>query len=406
MRGTTIKRSKTSFALVLDYGRVAGKRKVKWHSFKPTEPHTSKCTADACSGKCRAQQQAADKLAELKTQLAAGTFVDASKTTLVEYLRDWHKKVVVKLRRPETARVYSSMIEKHVAASPVGGVPLQKVRASDLEEFYASVKLAPASVNVLHAVIHRALKTAVRDRLIIANPAAAVEDRPRVNKDTSAQARLHCWSAEQARSFLTAARDAGTQVDAFFALALDSGARKSELLGLTWPDVDLDSGTVTISRQLDTAGEHPVWGPTKTGRSRTVTLGADTVTRLKQHRRAQATLKMANRLTYADHGLVFACEPGDLTVPTFKLGQPCVGLTTRHYAAVTKAAGLDRLKFHGLRHTAATLLLGAGVPVQVVAQRLGHAQVSMTLEVYAHATPDMQADAAVRLAAVLAVGER
>jgi len=111
---------------------------------------------------------------------------------------------------------------------------------------------------------------------------------------------------------------------------------------------------------------------------------------------------MANRTTYKDLGLVFAIEPEDQQTPDAKLGNPCPALTKRHYARVIKAAGVRRIKVHGPRHTSATLLLAAGVPIQVVAQRLGHSQVSMTLDVYAHALPDMQRDAAAKLGAVLA----
>jgi integrase len=113
-------------------------------------------------------------------------------------------------------------------------------------------------------------------------------------------------------------------------------------------------------------------------------------------------LKMANRTSYTDHDLVFAKEAADQQTPTAQLGDPCVALTKRYFAAVVKAAGVRAITPHGLRHTTATLLLGAGMPVQVVAQRLGHADVTMTLNTYAHALPDAQRDAASTLNAVLA----
>ena len=106
---------------------------------------------------------------------------------------------------------------------------------------------------------------------------------------------------------------------------------------------------------------------------------------------------MKNRTTYQDTGLVFAKEPGDLTTPTAALGQPCRALARRAFAQVLADAGVRRIKVHGTRHTVATLLLQEGVPVQVVAQRLGHADASETLNVYAHALPSMQRDAAAKL---------
>jgi integrase len=397
MRGSIVKRSKTSWALVVDQGRdpTTGKRRQKWVTFEVPRG----------VGQREATKQAEAKLAELLHQIDKGSYVDATRLTLVDHLRDWHAKSVAPLKRPETTRVYLSMIEKHIAKSTIATVPIQKLRASDLEAFYATLTLSASTVTVIHAVVGRALKMAVRDRLIVANPATAVEHRPRVSKDHGLGAREHCWSADEARRILAAAKEAGPQVSAFAALAFDSGARKSELLGLTWAAIDLDAGTATIAQQLaPRCGERPVFAPTKTGKSRTVTLGVETITRLRAHRKQQRELMLANGAAYQKFDLVFAKEAEDVQKPTAALGQPCFALVTRHFRGVVKAAGVRPLKVHATRHTAATLLLQAGVPVQVVAQRLGHAQVSMTLEVYAHALPDMQRDAAARLGALLASG--
>jgi integrase len=274
----------------------------------------------------------------------------------------------------------------------------------DLEAFYATLTsgarpLSASSISVLHAVVHRALKTAVRDKLVSANVAAAVDERPRKSKDAGLDARRHCWSADEARAALKAAKEAGTQAEAFFTLAIDTGARRSELLGLVWSDVDLDAGTLTIARQLEGDDVPPRWAPTKTARA--LALGDEARALLRRHRKEQRELRMANANAYEHHDLVFAKQPEHLTTPAARLGHPCPALVRGAFKAVTRAAGVPTIKFHGLRHTCATLLLAAGVPVQVVAQRLGHAQVSMTLEVYAHALPDMQRDAAARLGALL-----
>jgi integrase len=145
----------------------------------------------------------------------------------------------------------------------------------------------------------------------------------------------------------------------------------------------------------------PRWGPPKTDRARVVTLSSDTIARLRKHKRNQREVMMANRTAYRDFGLVFAKEHEHIQKPAAALGQPCPSLPDRQFQQVAKGAGVKRIKFHGLRHSAATLLLGVGVPVQVVAERLGHAQTSMTLDVYTHALPDMQRDAAEKLGALL-----
>jgi integrase len=235
-----------------------------------------------------------------------------------------------------------------------------------------------------------------------------VNTKPHGSQDASADAQEHCWEVREARAFLRAAKAAGTQPAAFYAFALDTGARKSELCGLGWSDVDLENGRVTIHQQLsrhcrkDDEGK-PVLIPTKGKRARVVELSAETVDLLRLHRQAQNELRMRNRQQYHDHGLVFAKGWADLTNRRQALGQPLQAnnLGQREYAQVVRAAGVKPIKFHGLRHTCATLLLGANVPPHVVSKRLGHKSVKTTLEIYAHALPSQQADAAQKLAALL-----
>ena len=112
-------------------------------------------------------------------------------------------------------------------------------------------------------------------------------------------------------------------------------------------------------------------------------------------------MKMKNRTSYKDFGLIFAREAEDLQTPEAELGQPLTTLSESRFVTLLKEAGVRQIKFHGLRHTCATLLLQAGTPVHVVSQRLGHAKASMTLDVYAHALENAQQDAAARLGALL-----
>jgi integrase len=243
----------------------------------------------------------------------------------------------------------------------------------------------------------------VKEKLITANVAVDLDGKPRRSREKSDEARLHAWTAEEAARFLDAAKNAGAQPAALYALALDTGMRKGELGGLRWENVDLAAGTVRVVEQIVTLGEKPEFGPLKAGKPRTISLAAETVELLRTHKRMQAEVKLKNRTRYADHGLVFAKEWNDMRKRTDTLGYPLQlnNLGQREYAALIKAANVRRIKFHGLRHTCATLLLQAGEPVHTVSRRLGHSKVTMTLEVYAHVLPDMQKSAATTIGRVL-----
>jgi integrase len=230
-----------------------------------------------------------------------------------------------------------------------------------------------------------------------------LDHTPRRRRKPDEDARTNCWTGDQARTFLRVARAAGPQPAAFYSLALDSGARKAELCGLSWEHIDLEAGTVRVVRQLTKPGPAPAFGPPKSGCSRTITLASETVDLLRAHRRSQAESKMANRTTYRDHGLVFAKEYGDLTNRADMIEWPLQAnhLGQRQFFRLVKSSNVRAITFHGMRHTCATLLLKAGEPVHVVSQRLGHARVEITLNTYAHVLPDMQKQAAATMGAIL-----
>ena len=391
MRGSLQKRYRGSWSIVLDLGYEpdpeTGKlrRKQKWHTVRGT------------------RKQAEDRLADLLKAAKDGTYVDATKITVGEWLTEWFTASKARFR-PSTRARFEGIINKHWRTAPLAAIPLQKLRSTHVEQYYAEATVSQSTLKLHHSVLHQALRKAVKNRLIATNPAADLDHKPRRPREkASGEAQAHAWTAIEARAFLVAAKAAGPQPAAFYALALDSGARRAELGGLTWAHLDLDAGKMRIVQQLLTAGANPTFGPTKTGRPRTVSLAPETVELLRAHRRHQRELRMANRSTYHDLDLVFAKEWADVQRAGARLGHPLQPNTLGHreFRKAITAADVKRIKFHGLRHTCATLLLQAGTPIHVVAERLGHATVSMTMEVYAHVLPDMQRDAASTLGALL-----
>ena len=390
MRGTIKKRYAGSWSLILDLGYQVDpatgktKRKQNWVTFRGT------------------RKQAEAALTEHVRAANRGEFVEPSKSTLGEWLTEWLKKAITPpLKSQATFESYQRIIETRLVPK-LGGIRLQALKPIDIEAYYADLSdLSPSTVQIHHAVLHSALKAAVRNGLVTRNVAALVSNKPR--KGSGQDVLDHVWTADEAATFLKAANAAGLQPAAFYTLALDAGARRGELAAVRWSDVDLHAGKLTIRRTLLKGGREPVFGETKTKTSRTIDLSAETVTRLATHRKHQAEIKLRNRLHYTDLGLVFAKEWGDLHNRADSLGLPLQVNTIgdREFARLIKAAGVRRIKFHGLRHTVATLMLSAGVPAHVVQRRLGHSKVEMTLGIYAHVLPSMQQEAAAKLAALL-----
>ena len=291
--------------------------------------------------------------------------MERSKLTLGEWLTEWLDKAIKPPAcRPGTFRVYRNVIENRLKPA-LGGIPLQALKAADLKRYYldppatageirrgSKRQLSSTTIAQHHVILFSALKAATLENLVTRNVAALVPGKPQPRRD-HADVANNVWDVSEARAFLAAARADGPQAAALYALALDSGARKNELCGLRWGDLDWEHGTVTFIRQLVTLGRSPSFGPVKNGTPRTVDLAAETVDLLKAHKRSQAELKMRNRKAYHDLGLVFAKEWGDLHGREDSLGLRIQSnnLGQREFARLLKTANVRPIKFHGMRHT-------------------------------------------------------
>ena len=318
-----------------------------------------------------------------------------------EWLDTWLEKAIKPPRRTLRAyETYKSVINRHLKPK-LGVIRLQDLRALDVERYHADLGLAPATGEKHHAILNSALKAAIRADLLQRNVATLAENTPRAPEGHE-DVLDNVWEAHEARRFLETAKAAGPQPAAFYSLALDTGMRKSELCGLKWTDLDAQ-GRLTVQRQLIKPGSSPIFGPVKNKTPRALELAPETLELLRTHKAHQAEIKLANRQHYHDHHLIFAKAWDGLQRRHEVLGNPLQvnNLGQREFAKLLKASGVRRIKFHGMRHTCATLLLQAGVPAHVVQQRLGHKRIEMTLSIYAHALPSMQQDAAARLGAIL-----
>jgi integrase len=363
-----------------------GKYKQKWVRFHGT------------------REQAEQKLNELVGEVQHGEFVEPSKLTVGQWLDEWLKMAIRPPRCAQnTYRTYCGIVEKHLKPG-LGHVLLQRLTPLQVERYYADLKLSPRTIAMHHAILTTALNRAVRDGVLRSSTRRA--DRPKVRKTEDLLNNV--WTVDEAHRFLTTVKQEGNaQYTALFALALDSGLRKCEMLGLRW--TDLDGTKLRVERQLlgmkedETTG---VWSLDtslpKGKRARSLDLSEETLALLREHKRQQAEVKLKNRPQYADFGLMFAQQWEQQSNKHSVLGWPLCRTTVGvQLDRLCVAAKVKRITVHGLRHTCATLLLSAGVSAKVVQERLGHADVAMTLNIYSHVLPGMQQDAASRLAVLL-----
>jgi integrase len=247
--------------------------------------------------------------------------------------------------------------------------------------------LSPRTIRGVHAVLHHALHDAVRLRMIEWNPAQAA-DPPSWRARSPVFA---VWSNLELKEFLLAS--ANDRDYAAYHLAAFTGLRRGELLGLRWSDLDLERAVLRVLQTVVLLGTSELQiGPPKTnGSRRVVALDHQTVTVLTRHRRRAERLRGS---PLDVDGLVFSDRFGNPINP---------GTFSHRFRDNVKSAGIRQIRFHDLRHTHATHALQAGIHPKVVSERLGHSSVGITLEIYSHVLPNMQAEAAEAVAALCAL---
>ena len=355
----------------------------------------------------RTKKEAGDELRRRLEKHERREYVPPDRLTLGQWLDTWIASYIEPTCRPRTLETYRSVVEQHLRPH-LGALRLQTLEAEHLEQYFAERRgtLSAGTLAQHSVILHGALKSAVKKKKIPSNPALLVENRPQRTKTKNQEADEQSWEADEARRFLEAARKAGPQQAAFYTMALELGLRKGELCGLRWKEINLEEGTVTISRQLVRVGSgktnrEPLFGPPKNGRTRKLDISQGLVSLLAAHRKHQAEVKIKNRLAYRDYGLVFAKEGRGTS--SDRIGEPLQAnnIAEREFNGLVEKAEVRRVKFHGLRHTSATLALQHGTPIKVVQERLGHQKTETTLDIYTHALPSAHRDAAAMMGKLL-----
>jgi integrase len=368
MRGHVYKRSQTWTVIYDETPREDGKRRQRTKGGFPTRR--------AAQSFLTAQLQ----------RIGDGSYAQPSKLTLAEYLTQEWLPAIESTVRPGSYATYERLVRLHISPN-IGGQRLQGLSGGALNALYAQLAqqgLGNSAIRGVHAVLSRGLRDAERWGRVPRNVARMADPPARM------RSRASTWTASEVRRLLEHVRD--DRLFALWRLAATSGMRRGELLGVTWQALDLDGARLQVDQQVIPARGGVSFGPPKSARSRrTLALDPGTVEALRAHRDTQRLERDFAADAYGDRDLVFCDELGGPLHP---------GSLSRTFTGYRKAAGVPTGSLHTLRHTVATLALTAGVPVHIVAARLGD-DPRVVLSTYAHLLPQSDEMAAERVAAAL-----
>jgi integrase len=361
------------------------------------DPETGKQKRRFFYGKTRAE--VAEKLLKVQNDFRTGIYVEPNKITFGMWLDTWLEEYKRPQIRPSSYELYKSIINLHIKPT-LDNVALQDIRPEHLQTLYNAKYdnglkdiergLSASSVKRMHTMIKNCLQQAIKNNLIPRNSAEATI-LPKIKKS-----QIQVFTLENQQKFLKAL--AGERMKAAFIIALATGIREGELLGLYWNDIDLEQGILSIQRSIrrvQTSGaadkktalifQEP---KTESGK-RFIPLPDAALTGLKEHKKQQVIEKLAAGEIYENEcNLVFCTE----------LGKPIDPRNFRKlFKRILNKANIPDIQFHALRHTFATRLLELNENPKVVQEILGHADISTTMNVYSHVLPDVKKAAAQKL---------
>lgn len=366
------------------------KRNNSWcfYYFIP-DPNTGKKIQKYKCG-FKTKKEALEAKLAIEAQVRNNQYVAPNKITLGEYLQNWLENRRPNLS-PTTYDGYKVNIEKHIIPI-LGHINLQRLTAMDIENFYAlkraegsmadgkKGRLSERSLLYIHRVLSKALKSAVTKNLISRNVANDVEDKPKIPRYNA-----KIYGLEEIMMLLECV--ANTDMEVPIALAAIMGLRRGEILGLKWQDVDFDKGTITINKQLVYTKNGVLEKIPKTDNSqRTIVLPNSILELLQRHKQRQEENKQFFGQEYNKLNLVNCTIDGNYFNPAY---------FSKKFASILKKHGLPHIRFHDLRHSAATnMILTNDIPAKVVSSILGHSDIRTTLQLYCGVLDNSKAEAA------------
>ena len=365
-------------------GTIRKRADGRWEARFTTgfDPASGKQVQKSIYGKT--QKEVREKLAQITTELDDGTYMEPTKNTVEEWLDTWLETYVKYSVKPYTLDAYQRNCDNYIKPM-LGKIRLAALNAPQIQRFYNGLltgkELSPKTVRNIHGVLHKALEQAVKLGMIRSNPTNLC-DLPKVRRKE-----IHPMEQEEIAAFLKAIE--GCKYELVYRVTLFTGMRQGEILGLTWDCVDFQHNALYVNKQLQKTkkvGGQYVLAPTKSGRSRMITVAPSVMDLLKKQKSQQAQMQLLAGQDWKNHwDLVFTNEFG---------GNLSHFTVYKTFKEIVRSMGLDQERFHDLRHTFATLALQNGVDIKTVSSMLGHYDAGFTLRTYTHATRQKQDEAA------------
>lgn len=346
---------------VFDIPTENGKRKQKWVAAYQDKPRSEKL------------------LTKLVNQVNEGTYIEPSEQLVKDYLRDWLHANKGNLAE-KTYEQYEYFVEKYIIPG-IGHIKLGQLKTRHLKKFYADLRdhspLSAGSIYRLHTCLKSALSSAVDDELIPKNVAKYKDAPKKPDKE------MAYWDEDMAWKFLNVAEKERTYI--VFYLAIKTGMRQGEILGMKWSDIDLERKTVSVNRSLKHHSTE--FGSPKNRSRRTFDISEKTIESLKKHYTRMKIERMRNADIYEDNGLL---------IPT-SVGTPLSSRNLdRIWYRLRKKAPVKPIRYHDLRHTHVAIALKSGESLQSIAHRIGHKSIQQIVETYGHLLPGVQETAAAK----------
>jgi len=347
------------------------------------DPGTGKQLQKSVYGKT--QKEVLNKLQRVLTDVTDGTYIAPSKTTVEQWANIWHENYLGPVK-PYTVTKYRSILDVHIIPH-FGKTKLNALSAPMIQRFYRKCieeGLSPKTVTLINGVFHKCLDKAIKLQYIKINPCDACE-LPRIKKPD-----LKPLHDEQVGLFLEAIK--GNPLEVLFKFALFTGMRISEIIGLQWQCINLETGVVRVNKQFHRDPSNRTefcFESLKNDKERIVTLPRSIIEMMKEHKKNQSVQRLkAGELWQNENNLIFTNDFGKHLYPN---------AIDRNVKKVFTDIGVPQMRFHDLRHSYATLALQNGDDLKTVSEALGHSSVAITADVYASVSQRMRQDSADRM---------